>query len=67
MIGIDGPIVNLRSIVQSLDRRSPDEVSLAHASVQLTHLKSRLSRTRGNPLASLRSASPRVAAGQCSA
>jgi hypothetical protein len=29
MIGIDGPIVNLRSMVQWLDRRSPDEVSLA--------------------------------------
>jgi hypothetical protein len=34
MIGIDGPIVNLRSIVQSLDRRSPDEVSLAQASIR---------------------------------
>jgi hypothetical protein len=33
MIGIDGPIVNLRSIVQSLDRRSPDEVSLSRTSV----------------------------------
>ena len=34
-IVLDGPIVNLRSNAQSRDRRSPDEVSLAHPSLQI--------------------------------